>query len=70
MTVRLMCDTAYGRAGARVEMDDREADRLIRAGAAYPVERMLRPETAVAVQPESTATRDARPVTVSRKRAK
>lgn len=61
MTVRLMCDTAYGRAGALVTVDERDGDRLVRAGAAFPVQRMLTPETATAVPSESAAQRDARP---------
>ncbi len=67
MTVRLLTDTSHGRAGALVTVDEREAGRLLTAGAAYPVERMLRPETAVVVPPESSATRVARPTTTGRK---
>jgi hypothetical protein len=59
--VRLVTDTSHGRAGALVAVDEREADRLLHAGAAYPVERMLQPETAAVVPPESAAARDARP---------
>lgn len=68
MTVCLMCDTAYGRAGTRVTVDQREADRLIRAGAAFPIERSLAPETATVAPPESAAARVSRPAASRRRR--
>jgi len=68
MTVCLMCDTVHGRAGSRVTVDQREADRLIRAGVAFPIERRLTPETATVVPPESAAARVSRPVATRRRK--
>jgi hypothetical protein len=46
MRVRLTIDCAAGRAGAVVEPSQVEADRLVRAGAAYPLSHDVPAETA------------------------
>lgn len=48
MKVRLTTDCSAGRSGAVVEPSRAEADRLVRAGAAYPITHDVPVETAAA----------------------
>jgi hypothetical protein len=55
MKVRLTTDCSAGRSGAVVEPSRAEADRLVRAGAAYPLTRDVPAETAAAEPAEEVA---------------